>query len=150
MKEAIQKYQCKTCGQETEDKKRYLKEDCATRRLLKIITKYMEWKLTKITKFSKHQEIKVLLKKQLDTDESDFSDDISRDDNDHDSDCIPETPQNNTGKSIKQRKTHLKSHHLKRHHLKKTQSKARPLPFQKAKSNLSPKKKNQKSKKKKK
>ena len=74
MKEAIQKYQCKTCGQETEDKKVYLKGDCVTCRLLKIKTKYMEQKLTKVTKFSKHQEIKALLKKQkqFDTDESDF------------------------------------------------------------------------------
>ena len=85
MKEAIQKYQYKTCGQETEDKKVYLKGDCVvTCRLLKIKTKYMEQKLIKVTKFSKHQEINALLKKQkqFDTDKSDFSDDISQDDND--------------------------------------------------------------------
>ena len=91
--------------------------------------------MTKVTKFSKYQEIKALSEKQkqLDTDESDFLDDISRDDNDRDSDYIPETPQNNTGKSIKQRKTHLKSHHLKRHHLKRHNLKLDHFLFQKPK-----------------
>ena len=117
MKEAIQKYQCKTCGQKTE---------------------YMEQKLTKVTKFSKHQEIKALLKKQkqFDTDESDFSDDISQDDNDCDSDYVPETPQNTGRKSIIQKKMPPK---MTPH--KKTHSKSRPLPFPKAQSKLSPKKK---------
>ena len=68
----------------------------------------MEQKLTNVAKFSKHQEIKALLKKQkqFDTDKSDFSDDISQDDNNCDSDYVPETPQNDTGrKSIIQKKT---------------------------------------------
>ena len=106
--------------------------------------------MTKVTKFSKHQEIKALSEKQkqLDTDESDFLDDISRDDNDRDSDYIP---QNNTGKSIKQRKTHLKSHHLKRHHLKRHNLKLDHFLFQKPKATslLKRKIKNQKKKKKK-
>ena len=151
MKEAIQKYQCKTCGQETEDKKTYLKGYCVTCRLLKIKTKYMERKLTNVTKFSKHEEIKALLKKQKQhgTDESDFSDDISQDDNDGDSDHVPETPQNNTKKSIiqkKKKKKHLKRHHLKRHHLKKHHRKLDHFPFQKPKSSslLKRKIKNQK------
>ena len=48
------------------------------------------------TKFSKHQEIKALLKKEqkLDTDESDFSGNISEDDNDADSHYVADTPQN--------------------------------------------------------
>ena len=64
MKEAIQKYKCKTCEQETEDKKVYLKGDCATCRLLKVKRKYMKQKVTTLTKFSKHQELKALVKKE--------------------------------------------------------------------------------------
>ena len=150
MKEAIQKYQCKTCGQETEDKKTYLKGYCVTCRLLKIKTKYMERKLTNVTKFSKHEEIKALLKKQKQhgTDKSDFSDDISQDDNDGDSDHVPETPQNNTKKSIIQKKKKKKTSKktpFKKTPSKKTPSKVRPLPFPKAKIKLSPKKENKKS-----
>ena len=56
----------------------------------------MERKVNTPTKFSKHQEIKALLKKEqkLDTDESDFSGNISEDDNDADSHYVAETPQN--------------------------------------------------------
>lgn len=119
MKDKIQKYQCKTCGEEMEHKKTYLKGDCVTCRLLKIKTKYMEQKLANVTKFSKHQEVKALLKKQkqFDTDESDYSDNISQDDNNDDSDYVPENPQISTGKSTLHKKHHLKRHHLKRHHL---------------------------------
>lgn len=154
MKEKIQKYQCKTCGEETEDKKTYLKGDCATCRLFKIKTKYMEQKLANVTKFSKHQEVKALLKKQkqFDTDESDYSDNISQDDNNDDSDYVPETPQISTGKSVLQKKTPSKKTPLK-----KTPSNVRPVPFPKptskvrpvllpkSKSKLSPKKRNKKS-----
>ena len=79
----------------------------------------MEQKLANVTKFSKHQEVKALLKKQkqFDTDESDYSDNISQDDNNDDSDYVPENPQISTGKSTLHKKHHLKRHHLKRHHL---------------------------------
>ena len=67
----------------------------------------MEQKMNILTKFSKHQEIKALLKKEqkLDTHESEFLDNISEDDNDADSDYVTETPQNKTKKSILQKKT---------------------------------------------
>ena len=43
--------------------------------------------------------------KQFDTDELDFSDDISQDDNDRNPDYVLETPQNTGRKSIIQKKT---------------------------------------------
>ena len=149
MKEAIQKYRCKTCKQETEDKKVYLKGDCATCRLLKVKTQYMKRKVTSLTKFSKHQELKVLLKKEkkIDTDSSDFSDDISEDDNDADLDYVAETPQTKCKTSFLKKKTPSKitptAFPKSKSPLtqKKTSSKIRPTPFPRSKSPLTQKKK---------
>ena len=149
MKEAIQKYKCKTCKQETEDKKVYLKGDCATCRLLKVKTQYMKRKVTSLTKFSKHQELKVLLKKEkkIDTDSSDFSDDISEDDNDADLDYVAETPQTKCKTSFLKKKTPSKitptAFPKSKSPLtqKKTPSKIRPTPFPRSKSPLTQKKK---------
>lgn len=54
----------------------------------------MKDKLSRLTKFAQHQEIKALLKKKNknDTESSDFSDDISVDGNDKDPDFILSTP----------------------------------------------------------
>ena len=81
MKETPQKYVCKTCKEEREDNKNYLEGQCALCQALSLKSRYMKDKLSRLTKFAQHQEIKALLKKKSknDTESSDFSDDISVD-----------------------------------------------------------------------
>ena len=109
----------------------------------------MKRKVTSLTKFSKHQELKVLLKKEkkIDTDSSDFSDDISEDDNDADLDYVAETPQTKCKTSFLKKKTPSKitptAFPKSKSPLtqKKTPSKIRPTPFPRSKSPLTQKKK---------
>lgn len=94
MKETLQKYVCKTCKEEREDKKNYLEGQCALYQAISLKFRYMKDKLSRLTKFAQHQEIKALLKKKNknETESSDFSDDISVDGNDKDPDFILSTP----------------------------------------------------------
>ena len=85
MKEKSQKYTCKMCIKETTDKKDYLEGFCATCRLIKIKALYMKEKVKRLIKFQCHQEIKTFKnKKDGETDSSDFSNNISEDDNTND------------------------------------------------------------------
>ena len=69
------------CNQETTDKKDHPEGFCAICRL-KIKVSYMKEKVKGLTKFQCHQEIKIFKNKEDDkTDSSDFSHNISEDDN---------------------------------------------------------------------
>lgn len=89
MKEALQDYICKLCNKETHDKKKYLHGHCAKCKLLRLKMTYTASKIEDINKFECHQQIKALKRKErVDTDEDDFSDNISENDDNKDLDFV--------------------------------------------------------------